>query len=98
MNYCIGLWEPGYSDGIRVERPLFGFLQWRNIFPLFHSIQTVPVGAHPVSCPAGTMVISPRGVKRPVYEANHILNLMPRSRIVELYLHSPYAFIISIEI
>jgi hypothetical protein len=33
-----------------------------------------------------------QGITRPRREYNHSLHLVPRLRIVELHLHSPYAF------
>jgi hypothetical protein len=54
-----------------------------------HSVQTWGSGAHPASDPMGTVGSflggeRVRGVKLPIY-----FPLMPRWRVVELYLHSP---------
>jgi hypothetical protein len=50
-----------------------------------HSVETGSV-AHPASYPMHTER-SFSGVKRTAYEAEHSSHLMPRSRMVELYLH-----------
>jgi hypothetical protein len=56
-------------------------------FSLLYNVQTGSE-AHPASYPLGTGTVS-KGVKRPggVKLINH-LHLLPRSRMVELYLHS----------
>jgi hypothetical protein len=67
-------WTPGF-DSRQVKK-----------FSLLHSIQTSHE-AHPVSCPMGIGSYFP-GVKRPGCETDHHLQLVPKSRLVELYLHS----------
>jgi hypothetical protein len=56
----------------------------RNL-SLLHAVQTVS-GVHPTSYPMGTAGSSTE-FKRPASEADHS-HLVPRSRMVELYLHS----------
>jgi hypothetical protein len=58
-----------------------------KMFFLLHIVQTA-CGAHPASYPIGT-VGSFLKVKRQEREADHSPYLVPRSRIVELLLHSP---------
>jgi hypothetical protein len=86
-------YEPGllnrYSDGLRAGRPGFDSLQGKEIFSLLHCVH-IGSGAHP-AYEMGTGGFFP-GVKRPGrYLTTHFL-LEPRSRMVELYLHSPYVF------
>jgi hypothetical protein len=61
-------------------------------FPAVHDFSLHNVhtgsGAHANSCRMGTWDSFPRGVKRQGRESDHS-RLVPRSRIVELYLHSP---------
>jgi hypothetical protein len=64
----------------------FDSLQGQYFF-LLHSAQTGS-GAHPASYPMGTEGFY-LGVKRQGREANHLPPLVPGSRMVELYLHSP---------
>jgi hypothetical protein len=60
-----------------------------NIF-LIHSVQTVS-GAHPVSYPTVPGFFARRYSGRGVKLTTH-LHLLPRSRIMKLYLHAPILF------
>jgi hypothetical protein len=89
-NY-ISIIEPRYlsrySDTLWAGRPAgVRFPAGARDFSLLHSIQT-SCRVHPASYPMGTEEVS-RGVKRPGREADHKPHLVPRSRMVELYLHS----------
>jgi hypothetical protein len=68
--------ESRYSDELRTGRPGFD-----SRFSLLHIVQT-SFEAHPASCP---MVIG-------VVKLTTHLHLVPSSRMVELYLHSPHVF------
>jgi hypothetical protein len=54
----------------------------------FFSTHSDP-GAHPASYQKRTRGLFRLGVKQPGSEADHSLHLVPISRMVELYLHSP---------
>jgi hypothetical protein len=58
---------------------------------LVHCIQTGS-GAHPASYPVGTWKLYPWGQGGWAVKLNAHLLLVPRSRMVELCLYSPYAF------
>jgi hypothetical protein len=60
-------------------------------FSLFHSVQ-IGSGAHPDSYTMGTGGSFPE-VKQPRSEADHSPPTKQRSRIVDLYLQSPYVFV-----
>jgi hypothetical protein len=68
----------GWTTGVRFS------VGARDFF--LHSIQTGS-GVHQASYPIGTGTLSP-GVKRPGRESDHP-HLVPRSRMMALYLHSP---------
>jgi hypothetical protein len=85
--------EPGqrsrYSDGLCAGWPVFDSRQGHD-FSLLHNVQTGS-GTHPASYPIGTVcsfsggkAASGRGVNLTTH-----LHLVPRSSMVELYLHSP---------
>jgi hypothetical protein len=59
-----------------------------NIFPLVHNVQT-DSGAHSASYRIDTRDDSPRGVKGCSVKINTHFHLVSRSRMVEIYLHSP---------
>jgi hypothetical protein len=59
-------------------------------FSLPYSVQTGS-GALPASYPMGTRALSP-GIKRPKRDDHS--NPVPKLRMVDLYLHSPYAFMV----
>jgi hypothetical protein len=74
----------GYAPGGRwVE---FESRQGQDFSPV-HIVQTGP-GPHPASSPMGNKVYFPE-VKRPGLKLITHLQLLPRSRMVELYFHSP---------
>jgi hypothetical protein len=62
------------------------FLAAESDYSVLHTVQTGSE-AHTASYPMGNRIFSP-GAKRQGREADR-LYLVPRSRIVELYLHSP---------
>jgi hypothetical protein len=75
-----------YSDGLRTERPGFNHRQKQN-FSLLHRVQT-DIGTHPSSYPIGTGGDFPGGKATGPWTWPH-LHLVPWSRRVEPYLHSP---------
>jgi hypothetical protein len=78
-HHSVQWWATGWTDGVRFP--------WKaRNFSLFHIVQTGP-GAHAASFPMGVGPLS-QGVKRSGREVHHSLHLVPRSRVVELYLHS----------
>jgi hypothetical protein len=76
-----------YNDGLRAERPWFDSRQGKYIFLFFTASSTV---LGPIKPPIQWIpkAIS-QGVKRPGMKLTTHLRLMPRSRMAELYLHSP---------
>jgi hypothetical protein len=75
-----------YSEGLRASRPEFDSLQGQD-FSLLHVVQTGS-GAQTVSYPKGTGGSS-QGVKRQGVKLTARLNIVLRSRMVELCLHYP---------
>jgi hypothetical protein len=75
------------SNGLRGGQPRFDSRQGKEIFLYTTATRPAlgPTQPH-IQWVPGTL--SP-GVKRQGYEADHSLHLAPRSRMVELYLHSP---------
>jgi hypothetical protein len=63
------------------------FLSGENDFSFLYSVRTGS-GAHPASYP----VLFPRGKSGWGVMLTTHLHLVPRSRMVELYFHSPYFF------
>jgi hypothetical protein len=61
-----------------------------NDFSLLHIVE-ISSGAHPASYSMGTELFSRKKISRALKLTAH-LHLVPRSRMVELYLHSLYFF------
>jgi hypothetical protein len=79
-------WLSQYSDWLRAGRPGFVSCQEKKTeFSILHSVQT-GYGVHTASNSLCTAPSFPEG------KAAGALNLVPRSRKLELYLHSPIHF------
>jgi hypothetical protein len=78
-----------YEQGLDGWLPL---LAEATHFSILHSVQTGS-GAHPASYPMGTMGSLAGGESSIDMKLTIHHHLMPRSRMVELYFHTPYTFI-----
>jgi hypothetical protein len=69
------------TAGVRVS-------EWTRDFSVLHSVQSGS-GAHPAFYPVGSGCSIPSGKIVRGVKLTTLLRLVPRSRMVELYLHSP---------
>jgi hypothetical protein len=61
---------------------------------LFSTESIPPLGAHPASYPMGTASFFPGGKVTGGVKLTTHLHVVPRPRKVELYLHTPYVFMV----